>query len=80
LPFSLARRWGYVFAAGAAMTASENDAPIASAAMVFLTIDVFIVSSFVAPRLLEHGGCLRLQLGLCQFFAYEHKLLKINLN
>jgi hypothetical protein len=40
------------------MAASENDAPIASAAMVFLTIDVFIVSSFVAPRLLEHGGCL----------------------
>jgi hypothetical protein len=60
LPFSLARRWGYVFAAGAAMAASENDEPIASAAMVFLTIDVFIVSSFVAPRLLEHGGCLRL--------------------
>jgi hypothetical protein len=67
LPFSLARRWGYVFAGGAAMAASENDASIASAAMVFLTIDVFIVSSFVAPRLLSTAAACAYSLAYASF-------------
>jgi hypothetical protein len=49
------------------MAASKNDAPIASAAMVFLTIDVFIVSSFVAPRLLSTAAACAYSLAYASF-------------
>jgi hypothetical protein len=41
-----------VFVGCAAMAPSGNAAPMAKAAAIFMSIDVFIVSSFRAPRLL----------------------------
>ena len=57
LTFWITPCWIVVVAGSAAMAPSGNAALIDSAAMVFMSVDVFIVSSFRAPLIGHRPAC-----------------------